>query len=47
MTDRVHYEWTRDGKAHLHRFTRQHAMYEDLKGVIEALRALRLYLGVK
>ena len=43
---RVHRELTRDGKAKLYRFTKTHAIREDLQGVVDVLRALRFYLGV-
>lgn len=44
--DRVHRDWTRDGKAQLHRFVKAHAMHIDLLAVIDVLRALRCYLGI-
>jgi len=43
----VHREFTRDGKALLHRFVRTHAIREDLEPVIAVLKALRFYLGLK
>ena len=45
--DRVHYELTSHGKALLHRFVKENAMHQDLIGVIEVIRALRHYLGLK
>lgn len=44
---KVHREFTSDGKARLHRFVKEHAMRSDLSGVIEVLKAIRLYLGFK
>ena len=43
---RIHRDLTRDGKARLHRFTKEYAMRDDLKNVMEVLRALRRYLGL-
>ncbi len=42
----VHREFTRDGKARLHRFVRQHAIRDDLGGVIETLHSIRFYLAM-
>lgn len=44
---RVHRDFTTDGKARLHRYARENAMREDLAGVIEVLKALRFYCGLK
>lgn len=44
---KVHRELTRDGKAKLHRFIREHAIRDDLQAVTEVLRALRFYIGAK
>jgi hypothetical protein len=43
----VHREFTRDGKAQLHRFVKDHCVHQDLRSVIDVLRALRSYLGLK
>jgi hypothetical protein len=44
---KAHYDWTRDGKSRLHRFVKQHAMYEDMIEVINVLKALWYYLGIR
>lgn len=44
--DKVHRDLTRDGKARLHRFVKQHAMRSDLENVVDVLLALRFYLGM-
>ena len=44
---KVHRDLTRDGKARLHRFVKQHAVHDDVGGVIEALKAVRFYLRIK
>ena len=43
----THRDYTRDGKARLHRFVKDHAMREDLLQVIGLLQAMRCYLGIK
>ena len=43
---KVHREWTRDGKARLHRFLRQNALHDDLGAVIEVIKAIRVYLNL-
>jgi hypothetical protein len=43
---RIHRDLTRDGKAHLHRFIKQHAMRDDLLGVIELIKAVRFYMAL-
>lgn len=43
---KVHRDFTPDGKARFHRFIKQHAMHGDVAKVIEALQALRCYLGL-
>ena len=43
-SDVIHREFTPDGKARLHRYVRENAMHVDLKGVVQAIRALRFYL---
>jgi hypothetical protein len=47
MNGKIHRELTRDGKARLHQFVRHNAMLDDLTAVIELLKALRYYLGLK
>ncbi len=42
--DKVHREFTNDGKALLHRYVKDNAMHSDLIGVIDLLKALRYYL---
>ena len=42
----VHREFTRDGKAQIHRFVKDHGVHRDLVKAIEALKALRSYLGL-
>jgi hypothetical protein len=44
---KIHRDLTPDGKAHLHRYVKQNAIRNDITGVIEALKALRFYLGLK
>lgn len=41
---KTHREWSRDGKANLHRFTKRYAIREDVYGAIHLLKALRYYL---
>ena len=43
----THREWTRDGKARLHRFVKEHALHSDLRRVIDVLKALRFYLRLQ
>lgn len=43
----VHRDFSRDGKARLHRFTKDHAMRRDLVNVIGVLKAFRRYFGLK
>ena len=45
--NRVHWEFTRDGKARLHRFVKRNAIRGDLSGVVEVLKAIRFYLRMK
>ena len=45
--EKVHWDLTRDGKARLHRFVKQHAARNDLGGVSEVLKAVRFYLRMK
>ena len=42
----VHRDFTRDGKARLHRFTKDHAICRDLANVTGVLRAFRRYFGL-
>jgi hypothetical protein len=44
---RIHRDLTRDGKARLHHYVKVHAMHRDVQGVVDILRAIRLYLGLK
>ncbi|MBZ0115226.1 MAG: hypothetical protein K8J08_22420 [Thermoanaerobaculia bacterium] len=44
---KVHRDFTRDGKARLHRFAKLHAMRCDLEGIVQVLRALRFLVGLK
>lgn len=44
---KTHRDLTRDGKARLHYFTKRHAVHSDLTGVVEVLKAMRFYLGLK
>jgi hypothetical protein len=44
--DVVHRDFTRDGKARLHRFVKDHAMGRDLINVIGVLKAFRRYFGL-
>lgn len=43
---RIHRKLTRDGKARLHRFISQHAMHQDLVGVLGVIHAMRFVLGL-
>jgi hypothetical protein len=45
--DVVHRDFTRDGKARLHRFTKHHAIWRDLANVAGVLKAFRRYFGLK
>ncbi|HYC45663.1 MAG TPA: hypothetical protein VED01_09295 [Burkholderiales bacterium] len=44
--DKVHREYTRDGKARVHRYIKRYAMAEDLVDVSSTLKAFRFYLGL-
>lgn len=44
--EKVHRDFTPDGKARFHRFIKQHAMHGDMAKVIETLQVLRCYLGL-
>jgi hypothetical protein len=45
--DMMHRDFTRDGKARLHRFAKDNAIREDLVKVIGVLKAFRRYFGLK
>jgi hypothetical protein len=47
VNDRVHREYTQDGKHQLHRFAREHAIENDLAPIAELIRCLRHYMNVK
>lgn len=44
--DKIHRDLKRDGKARLHQFIKNNAMYGDLEAVIRVLQALRFYLAL-
>ncbi|MBI5847909.1 MAG: hypothetical protein HZB31_08170 [Nitrospirae bacterium] len=44
---KVHRDLTRDGKAHFHRFIKRNAIRDDLTEVVEVLKALRHYCGLR
>ena len=46
VNGRAHRDFTREGKARLHRFVKTHAIRRDLVGVVDTLKALRFYLGL-
>jgi len=46
IAGKVHRDLTCDGKARLHRFVKQNAVYEDLRDVIAVLKAIRFYLNL-
>jgi hypothetical protein len=43
----THRDFSRDGKARLHRFVKLHAIRSDVQGLTDVLKALRFYLGLK
>lgn len=43
----VHRDYTRDGKARLHRYVKENAVHEDLAGVCGVLRSMRRYLNIR
>ena len=47
MHDKVHREWSPDGKAKLNRLTIQYAIHKDLETVINILHAFWHYLNIK
>lgn len=44
---RTHRDFTRDGKARLHRFIRENAIFQDVKPIVGVIKALRFYLGLR
>jgi hypothetical protein len=46
VANRSHRDLTPDGKARFHRFVKRHAILRDLDGVVEAMRAMRSYVGL-
>ncbi|NTV47668.1 MAG: hypothetical protein HGB11_14370 [Chlorobiales bacterium] len=44
ISDKVHHDLTRDGKARLKKFVNDNAVYDDLKGFIDVLKAIRFYM---
>lgn len=42
--DKMHHEFSRDGKAQFHKYVQLNAVRDDVIGVIELLRAIRRYL---
>lgn len=47
VNGKMHRDLSPDGKAKLHQFVKQHAIHDDLVGVIAVLKSLRHYLGLK
>jgi hypothetical protein len=47
VNGKTHREFTRDGKANLHRFIKIYAIRDDLAMVVEVLKVLRSYFGLK
>jgi len=45
--DKVHCDWTTDGKARLHRFVKENAIHSDLVEIIGILKALWHYLNIR
>ena len=45
--ERVHRDWSDEGKARLHLHVRQRAVWADLKAVVKVLTAMWYYLGIK
>lgn len=46
INNKVHRDFTADGKAGLHRFIKKHAIRDDLIEVIQTLKAIRFYAGL-
>jgi hypothetical protein len=44
---KTHREFTKDGKARLFQFIKQNALRSDVLGIVDALKSLRCYLGLK
>jgi hypothetical protein len=44
--DKIHRDFTPDGKARFHRFIKENAIHRDMAKVIETLKVLRCYLGL-
>jgi len=44
---KIHWEFTRDGKAEFFRFVKRHAALDDLAQAVAALKGLRAYLNLK
>ena len=42
--DKIHRDYTADGKARLHRYVKHNAKWEDLIAVVDVVKALRFYL---
>lgn len=47
IKEKVHRDLSDDGKARLHRFIKDYAGHEDLRSVVDVLKALRYYMGCK
>ena len=47
MDGRTHREFTINGKSQLHHYIKQNAIGADLLGVVEVLKCMRHYLGIK
>jgi hypothetical protein len=46
ISDRVHWDLSRDGKARLHRLVKQYATRQDLNAVVDLLKAFRFYFSL-
>ena len=44
--NRIHRDFTPDGKANLHRYIKGNAIHEDLEAVVEVIKSLRFYLNL-
>jgi hypothetical protein len=44
--DKVHRDFTQDGKARFHRFVSENALRSDVADVVQVLKAMRSYLGL-
>ncbi|ELY2640123.1 hypothetical protein [Cronobacter malonaticus] len=47
ISGKIHRDFTTDGKVELHKFVKAHANYDDLNGIIDAIKAIRFYLNIK